>query len=624
MVLGLEFFTYLCYYFTNDRRLKVGDMPLSEQERRCVDFACRYLEEHYGGSWSIQQYLDDLNLPEPTPEVIVSNGERTAAVEVKRLTGDSTHQEYVASLLSNEKFLLPSCGGSYYLNPAVDFRLPMFADLRRVVKREIERVAPTLDPGQKGAIRILRNGHVSLISESGPSSISCLHGGPYSGLMDQLKEKITGKFMLIDNGWEHSFVTRDCEAAFEAAVVIACKECLEGKTGPFSWYEEWELVRIDNEGDEHAQDGVWIIATTDARSMQESANQCVHAVLNKAMQKFRKRRWADLQIIVLETSGLAPTSLAAHAVETFEPSDRELIDHFLLVDGEDITEASVLVSTMSHAAEADEQRRRQHVIDSPVSEARVQRFKEDYLKGRRDIGATEKIFRHCGTFQHQNERNDSASFGFNRLIHKGPFVDDSNWADLRGWEFAVAEERRLLNDLHTHLAESARQTGQMLSDNIARHPGETLRTATRMSDLLVDRGFRGNLIVVAAHLEVETLVSLKKALTTPSWELTDDLRTNWILGKHAICPVLYLNDQDLNSLFVVDVARFATLAQYNPLVDLHVLPIDEATAKRILEDKPDLKLDMSVLRSMVHLTLYQSYEIQIHDRHAVWATKFSP
>ena len=99
-------------------------MPLSEQEQRCVGFTCRYLKEHYGGSWSIQKYLDDLNLSEPTPEVVVSNGEKTAAVEVKRLTGDSTYQEHIASLLSNEKRLVPSCGGSYYLCPAVDFRLP--------------------------------------------------------------------------------------------------------------------------------------------------------------------------------------------------------------------------------------------------------------------------------------------------------------------------------------------------------------------------------------------------------------------------------------------------------------------------------------------------------------------
>lgn len=598
-------------------------MPLSEQERRCIEFACRDLEKRYGGIWSIQQYLDDLNLPEPTPEVIVGNSERTAAVEVKRLTGDSTYQEYVASLLSNQRSLVPSCGGSYYINPAVDFRLPMPADLRRAVKREIERVAPTLDPSQKGAIRIPRQGHISLISESGPSFLSCLHGEPYSGLTDRLKAKIAGKFMLIDEGLEHSFLTEDCKAAFEEAVAIACKKRLKGETSPFRWYEEWELARIDDLGNDDAQDSVWIIATTDAMSMQESTNQCVHTVLNKAMQKFRNRRWADLQIIVLETSGLVPASLAAHSVETFQPVDRELINHFLLVEGEDVFEASLIVSTMAHEAEIREQLQHQHIIESPISENRVQRFKEDYLKGRRDIGATEKVFSYCGAFEQQNKRNDSASFGFNKFVHKGPFVDGSNWADLRGWEFAVAEERKLLNDLHTLLAESAHQTGQTLSDNIARQSDEILNTSMKMSSLLIDHGFHGNLIVVATHLEVETIISLKKALTTPGWELEDDLRTNWILGKHTSCPVLYLNDQDLNSLYVVDVRRFASLIQYFPLVDLHVLPIDEEKAKQILENKPDLKLNMSTLRSMVHLTLYQSYQIQVNDKSAVWATKFA-
>ena len=598
--------------------------PLSEQEQHCVDFACRYLEEYYGGIWSIQQYLDDLNLSEPTPEVILGNGTKTAAIEVKRLTGDAMHQEYVASLLSNEKFLVPSCAGSYYLSPAMDFRLPMPADLRRLVKREIERVAPTLRPDQTGAIRIPRQGHVSLISESGPSLISCLHGGPYSDLMSRLREKIIGKFMLIDEGLEHSFVTQECEAAFEEEVVDACARCLEGKTDPFNWYEEWELARIDDEGGEDAKDGVWIVATTDARSMQESVEECVHVVLVKAMQKFRQKRWADVQIIVLETSALAPASLAAHAVETFEPSDRNLIDHFLLVDNEDVIEAAALMSTLSRAAEADEERRRQQVIDSPVSEARIQRFREDYLKGRRDIGATEKLFGHCGAFQHRNERNDLATFGFNTLVHKGPFVHGSNWADLKGWEFAVAEERRLLKDLHTHLAESASQSGQMLPNNVTRQPSGILSAAKAMSGLLADRGFRTSLVVVATHLDIDTLVALTQVLTIPDWELTNDLRTNWILGKHGSNPVLYINNYDLNSLYVVDVQRFAKLVQFDPMVELSIQTMDEAKAQHMLEDKPGLKLDLNDLRCVVHLRLYQSYGFEIQDRHAVWAAKFSP
>ncbi|MBN2186259.1 MAG: hypothetical protein JW732_02275 [Dehalococcoidia bacterium] len=145
----------------------------------------------------------------------MSSGEKTAAVEVKHPTGDSTYQEHVSSLLSNEKFLVPSCGGSYYLCPPVDFRLPIPAKLRRVVKREIERVAPMLGLGQKGAIRIPRQGRISLIAESDPSFISCLHEKPHSEIMSRLSEKVPGKFMLIDEGLQHSFITRECEAAFE-------------------------------------------------------------------------------------------------------------------------------------------------------------------------------------------------------------------------------------------------------------------------------------------------------------------------------------------------------------------------------------------------------------------------
>jgi len=593
-------------------------MPLSEQEQRCVAFACHYLEEHYGGSWSIKENLDDLNLSEPTPEVTVSNGKKTAAVEVKRLIGDSIYQSYIASLRHNERRLAPSCGGSYYLCPAVDFRLPMPSNLQRLVKREIGRVAPTLSPGEKGAIRIQRQGHIVLIDKSAPPFISCLHNGPYSEIMNRLSKKVMGKFMLIDAGLEHSFITQECKDAFEEAVVAACKRCLEGNNDPFDWYEEWELIKIDNESGE---DGVWIIATTDARSMPESVEQCVHDNLNNAMEKFRGRQWANLNIIVLETFLSSPASLVAQAVENFMPRDRALINHFLIVDGADIKEATTIVSSLAQAAEVDRQHQYQHIIESPVSEARVQRFRDDYLKGRQGIGAMERIFKYFGAFQFRNERNDLASFGFIKLVHKGPFVDGSNWADLRGWEFAVAEERHLLKDLHDNLEESVSNTGQILSNDIIRQPDAILDATKRMADLLGAR--ERSLIILATHLDTETIVSLNKVLTTADWELEDELRTNRILGKHEGCPVLYLNEPDLNNLYIVDVPRFASLVQYTPQADLHVLAIDKAAAERMLEDHPELKLDLNDLLSMVHLTLYQSYEIQIHDQQAIWAAKFS-
>ena len=64
-------------------------VPLSDQETHCVQLTCEYLSSSVGGSWKVQSYPDELYPAEPTPEVIVTNGSVTAAIEVKRLTGDS-------------------------------------------------------------------------------------------------------------------------------------------------------------------------------------------------------------------------------------------------------------------------------------------------------------------------------------------------------------------------------------------------------------------------------------------------------------------------------------------------------------------------------------------------------
>jgi hypothetical protein len=439
--------------------------------------------------------------------------------------------------------------------------------------------------------------------------------------MSHISEKISGKFMLVDEGLEHSFITRECEDAFVEAVIAACKKRLKGNTGDFKWYEEWELVRTDK-GDGDSQGSVWLVATTGAHSMQPSVEQCVQAVLDNAMRKFRRTPpWADVHVIVLEASPMAPADLAAGAIETFQPQDRGIINHFLVVEGKDINESSAIVASLEREAEAERQRQETHVLKSPVSETRVQAFEDDYLKGRKEIGAAEKIFRYYGVFQHKATPNHLTSFGFNQVVNKGPFVDGSNWLDLRGWEFALAEESHLLKTLHTRLADSVSHSHQTFPDAIAPQPEGILDTAKKMADLLGKQD--QCLIVIAAHLDVDTVVSLDKLLTTPGWELGDELRTNWILGKHEGRLILHLNDPDLDSLYVVDVPKFASLVQYDPIVDLKVLTIDEVTAKHMLEDNPNLKLDVDSLLSMVRLILYQSYEIQIHDRKAVWAAKFS-
>ena len=198
-------------------------MALSSQESHCVNLVCQYLAKELEGTWTVESCLDDLYPEEPTPGVLVTNGRASAAIEVKRLTGDSIYQAYKQSLLSNQKFLAPSCGGYYTVSPPDDFRLPMALDLRRRVKREIECVAPILKPDETGVLRFPRKGRISLISESGPPYVTCSHYGPYSELLRPLMERVDGKLMLIDDkGFSHSFITEEGRNGFYDAVVGAC------------------------------------------------------------------------------------------------------------------------------------------------------------------------------------------------------------------------------------------------------------------------------------------------------------------------------------------------------------------------------------------------------------------
>ena len=305
-------------------------MPPSEQESRCIEHACEFLSSAIGGDWKVESYLDDLGSAEPTPEVVVTNGTTAAAIEVKRMAGDSVQQAYRQSLFSNKRHLIPSCGGYYWLAPPVDLRLPMGDVLRKQVKREIEHVAPILRPDEKGVLRIPRSGHISLISECNPPVIFCSHGG-YNDLFRPLLQRLEGRFMLVDEGFQHSFFTDKGKEAFYDAVASACKRRLAGDASTFSWNEEWQLTRLrDSEKGEDDKDGVWILACTDARSVPECVEEDLQYILGKALPKF-VRRWAQLHVLVLEEHIDIHTDLIQATVAGLSPAQLPNVDYVVLV-----------------------------------------------------------------------------------------------------------------------------------------------------------------------------------------------------------------------------------------------------------------------------------------------------
>lgn len=312
-------------------------MPLTQQESRCIDLARSHLAGKYGGTWEVTDLLDDQFQADASPEALISNGSKTAAVEVKRLMGDAEFQTYLQSSFSLERYLAPSSGGCYTLNPALDFRLPMELRFRRHVKKEIERVAATLAPGQSGAIHIPRKAHVTLANDSMPGFIYCCHNS--TGLIvREVSTRLAGAFWLVDEGqWEHSFVTLEAKAAFHNALVASCQATLKGDDGSVSWVEEWELIRGEEDGS--SESGVWLIAVTKARSVLGSVAENVDIMLEKAKRKFETMHWADLHVLVFDNhAAIVTAGRVAEVVAGFEPEDLGAIDLILFADKDTTTQ----------------------------------------------------------------------------------------------------------------------------------------------------------------------------------------------------------------------------------------------------------------------------------------------
>ena len=179
------------------------------------------------------------------------------------------------------------------------------------------------------------------MSESGPSYLFCVHTyGPLRELFRPIEERVTGKFMLIDEGMEHNFLTDEGKAAFHDVLTAACERRLSGDSSTFTWYEEWEITRVENTDNEEPRDGVWIIASTEARSVIDSQAECVDSMITSALDKYHKR-WADFQIIVLENL-MHPDShieqIVAQVIADLEPDALQTIDYILLIKNDTIVQ----------------------------------------------------------------------------------------------------------------------------------------------------------------------------------------------------------------------------------------------------------------------------------------------
>ena len=304
-------------------------MPLSEDEERCVLGACRLLTQSRGGTWAIVEgdTLDDLYPNSRSPEVLVSNGRLSAAIEVTGLRGGLVWNDHSVSLKALRVALQPSRPGFYMLNPAIDFRLPIGKRFVGQLKQQIELASDSIhDTGDRASVLIPRSAEVRVTNLGANGYVFCSHQS-MNDVLRLASEQVDGEFWLVDDDQlEHSF--RTDEGRFVAAehIAAACRRAALGQRIEAKWDDEWELTLVDP-----SQNGVRVLSVTEAVSVPGMVTRAVTQAVAVKRQKFSAGRWADLHVLVMDAQfPLMPSDDATFALSQLDDEELAGLDLVML------------------------------------------------------------------------------------------------------------------------------------------------------------------------------------------------------------------------------------------------------------------------------------------------------
>ena len=307
-------------------------MPLSDAESRCIDAVCRFLDREHGGTWQLPAAasLDDAHPNLPSPEAIVTDGTRTAAIEVTELRGGETWNEYHVGLGWLRRGLQPPRPGKYYLYPAVDFRVPMKrVDVPQLQQAIAAAAEQTNEAGDVAPVLVPRSATVHVSRKTGIGYIFCSHDGG-NAAASRAAELVEGAYWLEDDGsLEHRFLTEEGVERAALSIATACRTAANDGSATAQWFDEWELELDDPSGT-----GVWPVAVTDAIPASLPISQDVRKAVDAKSKKFAGQRWADLHVLALDarTPFTAAEDVATELAD-LNPVDLANFDLILQVDG---------------------------------------------------------------------------------------------------------------------------------------------------------------------------------------------------------------------------------------------------------------------------------------------------
>jgi len=265
------------------------------------------------------------------------------------------------------------------------------------------------------------------------------------------------------------------------------------------------------------------------------------------------------------------------------------------------------------------------IIRNPVSQKRVDAFLNSLLEDRTKAATTEKLFLRSNAFHVTSEWKESTASGFNILLRKGPFVDGSNWAFYRTWEFATALERHLLARLDRLLDEAADLVGQTTADAEA-----ILQAVENMTEWHSSRNLSPSLVVISGRLDFDTIVQLGRPVDVRGG-LPAEIRLPWVIGAIRDMVVLNIAESTKPGLYLVDLAAAARLIRYSPPIKYELNEYTEEQARQLIAERPDLvpipedrpqSEGERVRQLLLHVCvkLYESYDFERSSTQAVART----
>lgn len=279
-----------------------------------------------------------------------------------------------------------------------------------------------------------------------------------------------------------------------------------------------------------------------------------------------------------------------------------------------------------------------YVFEHPISPARVERLREGI---RQQLDTTMPMFtltKLAGVRRRREVFDDALRFGLRRLSFKGPFVDGSNWIEVREREFALTIDEFLMKQFGELLV--ARLNAETI---VARTSADIRRFVLEGSTKMRLSGGNPDLLVI---VEPRTSDRIERVLledrlwwTEPRVLRGQPLRDlTFVHGAIHGLPTLQifgLPDDVPPALFVVDMSDFELVltniaAEVDDYLGFNVEPVDERTARSMLDERPSLRTDLyrgknhedgafSLEEAVLHLQLMAVYDLtvagEMRERH---------